>query len=356
MRSRYQSRNRISPPLPAVAAALALLVMSGCGGDDGSDMAEHRIRVRTAPVMERELSIPVMTSGVLSAEKEVRLSFKTGGIIGAFFADKGDIVERGKILARLDLSEIEAQAVQARSAFAKAERDLERVRNLYADSAATLEQFQDAATGLEMARSARSMAEFNLRHSTIRAPSDGRILERFAEPDELVGPGTPIFMFGSTEKGWVVRCGVADRDIVNLQIGDSASVSFDAYPGIDFEASINGIAQAADPMTGTYEVEMRLGPSKERLFSGFTAKAEIYPSGKNGYMLVPIESVIDADRGAGHLFVISPGGGSVTRVPVTIMLIMGDEVAVTGGLSGGDLVVTDGAPYLSGGSAVEVVE
>jgi RND family efflux transporter MFP subunit len=305
-------------------------------------------------VVFREISLPVRTSGKLAAVTESRLSFKTGGIVEDIHVDEGQDVRAGQLLAQLDLDEIEAQVAQARSAYGNAKRDYERAQRLYADSVVTLEQVQDAETGLEIARSAFEIASFNLEHSVIRAPNDGKILRRFVEVHELIGPGSPVFVFGSSGGGWVVRVGVTDRDMLRIEIGDSASITFDAYPGIAFPAAVDEIAQAADPLSGAYEVELLVDPGERKLVSGFVAGVDIFPKEAYPYHLIPVEAIVEADGQQAYVFVPVEAGG-VQKIGVETGPLFGDLVAVSGGLAGHATVVTEGAAYLSEDSVIKVV-
>ena len=87
---------------------------------------------------------------------------------------------------------------------------------------------------------------------------------------------------------------------------------------------------------------------------GFTAKAEIYPSDRISSLVVPIESIVDADGERGYIFVVSDEGDSARRVPVSLDALVNGHVAVRGLLEQGMTVVTDGAPYLIDGSRIEV--
>lgn len=87
-----------------------------------------------------------------------------------------------------------------------------------------------------MARSRYDIAKFNLKYSEIRVPSRGKILKKISGENEIVGAGHPVFLFGSTESERIIRSNLAGRDIVRVGMGDSASASFDAWPGMDFAA------------------------------------------------------------------------------------------------------------------------
>jgi len=131
------------------------LISWGCNNNDESAKAaqSNKIPVKTTPVKQEEIVTLIHTSGKLFSEAEMKLSFKIGGIIEEIFVDEGQQVHKGKLLAKLDQAEIEAQVNQAKNAFEKANRDRDRVYKLYEDSVATLEQLQDATTGLEIVKS-----------------------------------------------------------------------------------------------------------------------------------------------------------------------------------------------------------
>jgi RND family efflux transporter MFP subunit len=270
--------------------------------------------------------------------------------------DEGEAVTKGQLLARLDLSEIESQVEQARSALEKAQRDLKRAEDLHKDKAVTLEQLQNIRTAHQVAESQLKVAEFNLRYAEIHAPAKGRILRRLMEENEMVAAGTPIFFFASTERDWIVRAGVSDRDLVRLRLNDPAVLRFDAYPGETFQAHVSEIAESSDPMTGTYEVELKVDAMDKKLVSGFVAQLDISPSSKEMYTIIPIEAMVEADGRQGFVFTVDESTNRARRIPMTIGFLFEDKVAVASGLEDITFVVTEGAPYLIEGTQVEIVK
>jgi len=338
-----------------IASMIPWLFWLGCNSKANELQTEAEILVKTAAVQQQEITLPVHTSGKLSSKSEMKLSFKVGGIIKNIFVDEGQTVKKGQLLAKLDLSEINARVTQARSGFDKAKRDLERVKQLYADSVATLEQMQDATTGFEIANSNLNVAEFNLQHSAIYAPDDGKILKRFVETNELVGAGHPVFMFGSSSTDWIVRVGVSDRDILRLQLGDSAIVAFDAYPNVTLPARVSEIAEAADPMSGTFEVELKITEGNYKLISGFFAKVDIIPSVKQLSFIIPIEAFVEGDAHRGFVYTLQKDRSKVRKIPVEVGVIFEESLAIVSGLDNVSLVITEGTPYLTEESAVKII-
>jgi membrane fusion protein, multidrug efflux system len=339
-----------SPIQFLIVATLAVAGCSRASGDPAPADPEP-VLVRLAPVTHEVIAVPVVGTGTLQPREEVPLSFKVGGIVSRILVDPGVQVRAGDRLAALDQTEINVAVIRARSAAEKAERDAARAGRLYADSVFTLAQLQDAETAVQMARADLQAALFNRRYSVIASPAAGVILQRRAEPGELVTPGMPILVLGSRARGSIVRVGLADRDVVRLHRGDQARVTFDALPDRDFAGRISEIAAAADPMTGTYAIEVSI-TNAPALASGLVGRVEIQPAAGKPATLIPIEAVLEADGAQATVYTISPDRPVAERRRITIAFMAQDRVAVAGGLDGVSRVVTEGAAYLRDGVAV----
>jgi multidrug efflux pump subunit AcrA (membrane-fusion protein) len=141
--------------------------------------------------------------------------------------------------------------------------------------------------------------------------------------------------------------------MVKVNIGDTARVVIDAWPGEPFTAVVSQIDEASNPMTGTYEIELKLGETKNRLASGFIANIEVFPTSKKSYSLVPMASVVEADGRTGYVYVITPAG-TAKKVKVSIATLYGTHAAISGGLEQVTEVVGEGVAYLADGVPVEV--
>ena len=331
-----------------------LLILAGCAPAEEKKSAESRpVQVVVHPVETREFRIPVRATGLLGTATEMKLSFKTGGIVKRIDVREGQTVSRGEVLAVLDLSEIKAQVSQARIGLEKAQRDLNRARNLYRDSVATLEQFQNARSAYELAMAQKEIADFNLRHSQIQAPSVGKVEKILVETNEVIGSGHPAILFASTENDWVVRASLTDKDIVRLSIGDSAIVYMDAFPDRAFSAEVTELGAVADPVTGTYESEVLIHRAHPQFRTGFISRVEIYPAHVIRSLVVPVESLLDVSDYAAHIFIFEQGVARKRRIRTG--QILDDHVAVLEGIEEGELVITEGAKYLREDATVNAV-
>lgn len=350
--------NRLS-----VALAFAGIVVAACGRTPS--LPEETARadatpVSTATVESVAVASDVRSVGVLTPRDEFRLSFKVGGVIDHIAVDVGDRVRQGQVLAVIKRAEVDAAVAQASEAADKARRDLERGRRLRADEVATEEQVQDLTTAYRVARSNLDAARFNARYARIDAPGDGVVQQRLAEQSELVQPGQPVLVLGATGAGWIVRTSLADRDAVRVNVGDAARVSFDAFPDRDFAGKVSRVGSSADPMTGTFEVEVEVAPDGARFARGLVAKVSLAIRDASGSdpalrTVVPVAALLEADGATAVVYVLDPASGTARRKQVTVGPIVGDRVVVLAGLVAGEQVVTDGAAWLADGERVRVV-
>ena len=332
-----------------------VLISAGCRNKTQKIVSQEVTVVRLTNVAPETISIPVISTGLLVSSEEMKLSFKTGGIIAKIGVKEGDRVKKGDILATLNLSEINAQVNLAITGFDKATRDYSRAKNLYADSVATLEQFQNAVSALDAAKSTLDIARFNLLHSEIIAPENGVILKQFVETNELIASGYPVFLFGSSGKNWKIKTGLSDRDIVRINPGDSAIATFDAWQGIKFPAVVEQVGGMANQLTGTFEIEMTLNRTDYRLQTGFIAGVEIFPSKKETYIMIPVEAIVEADGKEGYIF--SVGDSLIAqKIKIEIVTIIGSKAAIRGNLNGIKEIVSEGAAYLREGAKVKIVK
>ncbi len=341
---------------PHALTLVLALALGGCarsGAQESNRATDEPAIVRAAPVTDTILARTIAATGSVAPEDEIALGFKIGGVIARIAVDAGDPVRAGQTLASLDLREIDAALAKARSAAAKADRDLARARRLYADSVVALVQLQDAETAAEVAGADRAAAAFNRRYAVIVAPASGVVLSRRAEPGENVEPGATVLVLGSRGRGNVLEVGLADRDVVSVRKGDPAVARFDAHPGRAFAGRVSRIGAAADPATGTYEVEIALDDA-DGLAAGLVGRVEIRPAHGAPTTLVPIEAVLEADGDGATVYALSADGTRAERRRVTVAFIEGNQVAVADGLEGATRVLTDGAAYLDDGAAVMV--
>jgi RND family efflux transporter MFP subunit len=307
--------------------------------------------------IEKTIGTNVITaSGKLTTDDETMLGFKTGGVVESVFVKEGDQVRKGQLLARLNLTEINALVSQAKHGLAKAERDFNRATNLYKDSVATLEQLQNAETALSVAREQYEAATFNKSHSEIHAPANGVVLRKFVNAGQVVGTGDPIIQTnGATAGEWILRIGVSDKQWSSLVIGQQATIKVDAFPNRTFKGRVIRKAGVSDSQTGVFAIEISVNSAGEKFASGMFAAAELPSAEKISSWSVPYEAVLDANDNEGFVF-ITNDNITATKQPVIIESFNGETIRISRGLEHATALIVSGSAYLSDQSSITVIK
>ena len=335
-----------------VAVAVLAALLTGCGRSEAPEAARPT-PVRIQHASQGPAVPPIDTNGIVVNKDEMRLSFKMGGVVRRIHVQEGDMVKRGARLAEIELTEVDAQVEQARQMADKAQRDLKRGENLYADQVISLEQLQDLRTQAAMAAASFKSAQFNQGYSLITAPRDGVVLRKLVEERELVPAGTPLLVFGESDRGYVVRAALADREIVNVKLGDKGEIRMDAFPGQIIGGTVIEIASAADVKSGMFPIEVRFDSLPPRLVSGLVARLHLTPeSAAPRLTYVPMAALVEGEGDRASVFVLDDG--KALKREVRVAFITADSIALESGISAGEPVITDGALYLENGEAVEV--
>lgn len=345
-----------SIPMKFYPVIIALL-LSACSNDAGDEglKVDKQIPVSILSLSQGKGESVTETTGLFTTDDETLLSFKNGGIIERVYVKEGDMVKKGQLLAILNMTELNAKAAQAKLSVEKAERDFKRAQKLYKDSVATMEQYENAKTYLDVVKEDLNTIEFNLRYSEIRATTDGYVLLRLANEGQIVGPGTPVLQINGAKKGnWVVKIGVSDRQWASIHEGDSAVITTDAFPDA-IPAKVLRKSEGLNPNTGTFTIQVQpVSVGKLPIASGMFAKVKIFGKASDAWT-VPYEALLDGDAGRGYVFV-TDDNQTAKKIEVKIDAIQTENVLISSGLENHQSLIVSGSPYLKEGAKIKVVK
>lgn len=339
-------------------AVIVAVVIQACTDSKGEGRSVPKI-TESIPVKVMKLNKSagenvIQASGQLTTDDETILAFKTGGIVNAVYVKEGDQVKKGQLLAVLDLTEINTGVAQARYAYEKAERDFHRATNLFRDSVATLEQLQNAETGMAVAKERLQAVLFNRSFSEIHAPANGYVLKKFVNPGQVVSPGDPILLTNGAQSGnWTLKVGVSDKQWSEIQPDNKARVTIDAFPDQEFEARVSRKSKTSDPQTGSFTIELSIQAEEVKLARGMFGAAEIFAGTTALSWSVPYEAILDANGNEGFVFVTSDNK-TARKLPVTIDSFDGASVRISEGLEGAEALIVEGSAYLTNGSPITI--
>lgn len=341
--------------------SVLMAALSGCGGSQtraqnaseaGSE--PHAVSVEVTPALRGDLVIRVPIPGIVTAGAQVDLAFKAGGKVIEVTVKPGDRVKKGQVLARLDQSDILAQAAQAeaaveaaranlasaqkgprpeeidqikahveaaRAASDAAQRNLERMKELYEAGAVPEAQFEGAQVQAESARqqlvaaekqlelalqgspeeviaaaraqvkqaeAAATLARSQLEGSSIIAPFEGEVSAVNLDKGELVSPGMPVLTLVDPS-GVFVSATVSESLSQYIHAGKEVyvrtktlSASGGALETSPLYLNKPSCSEALEAMGYVPAVLTEVSPSADPRTKGFLVKAAIRTKSNSG--------------------------------------------------------------------------
>ncbi len=388
--------------------SLFLLALGGVGAWAWMALAAPAgdLRYETEAVTRGEVVVTVTATGSVQPTTQVDVSSELSGALAEVAVDFNDRVEVGQVLARLDdtnLSDLvltaraQLQAAEASQKQAEAsarEADANYVSQTELDKRGqstrlkmiasevardrALAMVDGAIAEVALARARLSETETELQKATIRSPIAGVVLNRTAEPGQIVAASlnAPVlFTLAEDLARMELRVDVDEADIGRVAVGNEAEFTVDAFPGRSFPATITTVRYAPETTEGvvTYKAILSVDNGEGLLRPGMTATATIAVTRQEDALRVPnaalrFEPPQDAESGGGTggrglIGMILPrrsSGLELTRggsegqsvwvlrngVPVEVAVQAGDTdgklTAVSGeGLAEGDPVIID---------------
>jgi len=292
-----------------------------------------------------------------------------GKIIEAY-GDVGDEVAKGKTLFTIDspdLVQAESALIAAAGVFDLTSATLKRARDLYQTKSIAEKDMEQAVSDQQAAEGALKAAREAVRvfgkteaqidaivasrridpALVVTSPVSGRITARIAQPGLLVQPGsTPApFTISDVSSVWMLA-NVPESDSPVFHVGQEVSVSVMALPQRVFQGKITAIGETVDPNTHTAVVRSEVRDPKHELRSGMLATFIIRTGAPLAAVAVPLNGVVREGDGTMSIWVTTDRH-HFTRKTVTIGLQQDGMDQITQGLEPGQLVVTDGAIFLS---------
>lgn len=411
------------PLLLGAAVLLTATLLSGCGGDDGSSggpppwaMGRSAPVVETEPVRQGSFTVDARFVGVLEATSAADLYARTPGQIVEVFADSGDRVSEGQVLALIEPDDAQKAVQQARAALRIAEATLsQREANLeiaratarrtetlfeqdlvsqqdydaaQADLVGARSQLELAEAQIEQARANLSAAQLDLSKTRLIAPFDGWVGKRYLDLGNLATTNRPVFSVVDLST-IETTISITEKDASRIVRDQQATVQTQAYPDRVFPGRVARTASVFDPQTNTAEVEVEVDNPNGLLKPGMFAEVAVTYRTEPTALLVPSSAVIETGedqfvylavkappaegggegtgaRAAGDRPGGGPPGGAASgpswvarRVPVRVVGtgkedrgLSAVEVEGEGGFGAGAQVIVLGQEGLSEGAAV----
>lgn len=363
----------------ALAAGVALLLVSGCGAEGDAEVAEgpetvsqtsaRVVRVDTEIVQATDFADVIQLSGTVEAPNDATLSAQASGTL-EYLAPLGQRVGQGGLVARLD-SDLLAAGLRQAEAFLEVQKaqenladdNLRRQEPLYRDSIISALEFESVRTQLIQAQAQRSQAESAVAQATkalantrVLAPFSGSVEEHFADAGSQVAPGSPVLRLVNTSRVRIVA-GVPERYVADIEVGSPLTASFAAYSMAPVTGSVSFVGRVINPQSRTFRVEVNLPNPKGTLKPEMIANLQLTRELRVGQLVIPLTSVLREEDKSSVFVVTSPGDATV-QVAERRAVVMGPShqgrAVVTSGLQAGDEVIVVGQTNVTEGDVIAI--
>ncbi len=288
--------------------------------------------VTLAPAKVKEIVQKVKAPGAIEPRTTVKISADVSGRVTTLAVEEGDLVKRGQLLLEIDntrfvssVRQMQAQLASSRARLDRAKDALrietqayERRKSLFASKLLSTQEmdqaensYMNAQTELSSAREETSRLEAALvgerdllAKTTYRAPIDGRIVGLNIEEGEIVvvgtmnNPGTQILSVSDLSRMQVVA-DVDETDVIDVQVGQKATITVAALPDTTFEGTVTTVGNSATQTTAggatgetNFDVEVLFSHTVPEVRPGMTADVEIEVKQLAKALAVPIQCVV----------------------------------------------------------------
>ncbi|MCP5197134.1 MAG: efflux RND transporter periplasmic adaptor subunit [Gammaproteobacteria bacterium] len=302
---------------------LTLLVVGGLAVLRSRTETQTAPRYQTEAVSRGRLRVTVSATGQLAPVNEVEVGSELSGVVEAVFVDYNDRIQKGQVLARLDVAKLQDQIAKAQAVRASAEAKVAQTAATVKESRANLKRLRQVAklsdgkvpspaeletaeatlqraladeasarAAVDEARATLRSSETDLTKASIRSPIDGVVLERSVEPGQTVAASLQapvLFKLAENLAQMELQVDVDEADVGQVHEGQAATFTVDAYPNRRFPAHISLVRFGSETVDNvvSYKTILNVDNDDLSLRPGMTATAEIITAERENVLLVP---------------------------------------------------------------------
>ena len=330
---------------------VAAVAMVSCGSKQTTKQEEVVValpKIEAQTVVSRMVTQEGYFTGTVEAQVVNNIAPQQPLRIKEIRVDVGDRVKKGQLLVTLDNSSL----VQAKAQLDNAKKEYERTNELYEFGGASKSEWDARRLQYEVAQTAYN----NLVENTkLISPISGIVTARNYDKGDMCSGALPVLVVAQI-KPVKIMINVSEPYFAKVKKGMSVYVTLDAYGEEVFNGKISRIYPVIDQATHTFQVEVSIPNSNERVRPGMFARVTL-PYGKKNRVVIP-DLAVQKLLGSGdrYVYIYNPNDGTVRYSKVELGRRLDNEFEVVSGVSSGDIVVTKGHLGISNGAKVELVK
>ena len=348
-----------------VSIIILFLVLTQLGFLSQDEIIEvDAYKAKSANQSNNSTSSVLDASGYVTARMQATVSSKITGKVLEVYIEEGMFVEKDQILAQLDDSTVQAELKFAETQLQEARRVFNRTLELRKDNLASQASLDAAESQLDGLKARLDISKQIVSDMKIRAPFSGVVINKAAQPGEMISPVSAGGGFTRTGIGTIVdmdslevEVDVNESYINRVQPGQPAITNLNAYPEWDINSEVIAIIPTADRNKATVKVRIGLLEKDQRVLPDMGAKVSFLkeqPNTKSVVLkgvIVPSTSVIK-EGASSFVFLIK--NGIIVKTKVQVESTSANYARIINGIKNGDSVVVNSNNGLQAGQEVVI--
>lgn len=286
--------------------------------------------------------------GTFVAQQGISVTTQVAGIVQSIDFKSGDYVDQGTKLIQLNPTVLAATAAQSDAKYRIALATYHRNETLAKQKAISVQALEDSKANMQAAKAQGDEDAANLAETTITAPFAGRIGIRQVNIGQYVQPADNIVSLQSVDP-ILVDFSLPEVYLHRIQTGNQVLVSTSAYPGQTFSGKITAMNSTLNSDTRTLDMRAEIPNKNKLLLPGMYADVKVVVPTKSNVLTVP-QMAIQYSPFGDTVFIVQ-NRKAVQRY-ISLGEQRGSEIAITRGVSAGEIVVSVGGNKLQNGAAV----
>ncbi|HEX6260453.1 MAG TPA: efflux RND transporter periplasmic adaptor subunit, partial [Woeseiaceae bacterium] len=308
------------------------------------------IKVVTQVAQPQHLLDEVQALGTARANESVEIRPRISSVVTRVAFTEGQLVREGDLLIELESSELRAELAVAEAALTESRSTYNRSESLASTQAISASSLEQLRANMQVNEAQVAAARARLENTVIRAPFSGRVGLRRVSPGGFVDTSTVITTLDDTD---IIKLdfSIPEAFLTVVASGMNIVARSLVYPGRTFAGTVESIDTRLDPVARSVQVRAVLANPDGALKPGMFLTVDLQRD--RGEVLVAPEEAIVPERDEQYVFQVVDG--KAVKRQVTLGRRVPGLVEVTGGISAGDLLITEGTHKVREGSVVEIV-
>nr|WP_238480930.1 efflux RND transporter periplasmic adaptor subunit [Desulforadius tongensis] len=325
--------------------------MAGCGREEVKQVQEKTVPVEVFTAVKTDFSQEVEVTGEILAGTEVSIIPKVSGRVAAVYVKLGQQVGRGTVLLEIEGAGVKSALAAAEANLESAEKNYQRVKQLYAEGAVSQADFERAETNLKVNRAQYDQAKDSYDELTVVSPINGKVAYLNVDEGEMVGQQGPVA--GVVNLDTVkVKLNISENLIGRIKEGQKVKVRINAL-NKTVEGKVRAVSPQIDKTTRAFPVEVEIANPRGEILAGMVARIKLPTARVKDAVVIPARAVLE-HNGQQKIFVVEDGAAKERLVKVGLTGL--DRVQIVEGLKENEKVIVTGNRLVGDGQKVKIIK